>query len=246
MKFCKKKYAVEPGRIGFLFQENKFEKILEPGIYKFRDPSNKISLYTISILPEFKTYISQEVLTKDNIALRFSHAVYYKITDYMKLIEKFDITGRNKPLSDAVSEYIHYITQIAIREKISESISEELNENRNKITEKMNIDLTEKTKEHGITIDYIDLRDLTFPKVIQDLFAKILESKIRARADLENARTQVAAARALKNASEIMKNDESIKQLQYIDTILKIAEKGKHTFIFGDQAGLFKTPGIGK
>ena len=80
------------------------------------------------------------------------------------------------------------------------------------------------------------LRDVTFPKQIQDLFAKQLEAKIRAKADLENARTQVATARTLKNASELMKGDENIKFVQLLETITKIAEKGKHTFVIGDLA----------
>jgi hypothetical protein len=78
------------------------------------------------------------------------------------------------------------------------------------------------------------IRDLTFPKNIQDLFARQLESKIRGKSDLENARTQVATARALKNASELMKDDENIRFFQFIETITKIADKGKHTFVIGD------------
>lgn len=50
----------------------------------------------------------------------------------------------------------------------------------------------------------------------------------------ENARTTVATARALKNASELMKDDENIKFFQLLETITKIADKGKHTFMIGD------------
>jgi hypothetical protein len=74
----------------------------------------------------------------------------------------------------------------------------------------------------------------TLPKSIQDLFAKNLEAKIRAKSDLENARTTVAVARALKNASELMKDDDNIRFFQLLETISKIAEKGKHTFMIGD------------
>lgn len=61
-----------------------------------------------------------------------------------------------------------------------------------------------------------------------------MEAKIRAKADLENARTAVAIARTLKKASKIMKGDDNIKFFQLLETIGKIAEKGKHTFNFGD------------
>lgn len=76
--------------------------------------------------------------------------------------------------------------------------------------------------------------DLTFPKNIQGLFARHLEAKIRAKADLENARTAVATARALKNASELMKGDDNIRFFQFMETISKIAEKGRHTFLVGE------------
>ncbi|MDX2128683.1 MAG: SPFH domain-containing protein [Chloroherpetonaceae bacterium] len=88
--------------------------------------------------------------------------------------------------------------------------------------------------EIGIMIEQIQIRDITFPKTIQDLFAKHLEAKIKAKSELENARTAVAAARALKNASELMKDDENIRFFQMIETLNKIAEKGKHTFMIGD------------
>jgi len=67
--------------------------------------------------------------------------------------------------------------------------------------------------------------------MIQQLFAQQLKAKIRAKIDLENARTTVATARALKNAAELMKNNENIKFIQYLETITKIAAQGKHTFI---------------
>ena len=100
--------------------------------------------------------------------------------------------------------------------------------------------MEKQVSELGVTIEQAQLKDLTFPKSIQDLFAKHLEAKIRAKSDLENARTAVATARALKNASELMKDDDNIKFFQFIETITKIAEKGRHTFMIGDLNQLTK------
>jgi hypothetical protein len=61
-----------------------------------------------------------------------------------------------------------------------------------------------------------------------------LESKIRSKTELENARTAVATARTLKNAAELMKENEYIRFIKYMDTISRIAEKGKNTFVIGD------------
>ncbi len=132
------------------------------------------------------------------------------------------------------------IVQISIRKVITEFNSEELNEKRNNLVDFKNEEMDKEIASLGISIEKAQIRDLTFPKTIQDLFAKHLESKIRARADLENARTAVATARALKNASELMKDDENIKFFQILETMTKIAEKGRHTFMIGDVHQLTK------
>ena len=116
--------------------------------------------------------------------------------------------------------------------------SEQPNEKRNELLTAVPDVLQRELSEYGLEIVRLMLRDITFPKPIQDLFARSLESKIRAKADLENARTAVATARTLKNATELMKGDENIRFFQILETITKIAEKGKHTFVVGDlQAG---------
>lgn len=123
-----------------------------------------------------------------------------------------------------------------MRRLISEIESEDLNEKRNEILTEIPAELQNDVQEYGIEIARLLLKDLTFPKTIQDLFARHLEAKIRAKADLENARTQVATARTLKNAAELMKGEKNIKFVQMLETVTKIAEKGKHTFVIGDLA----------
>jgi regulator of protease activity HflC (stomatin/prohibitin superfamily) len=133
------------------------------------------------------------------------------------------------------------ITHIAIRQVISSINSEEINEKRSEICDFKTESMVTEAQQLGLRLEGAFLRDLTFPKAIQDLFAKQLEAKIRAKADLENARTAVATARALKNASELMKGDDNIRFIQLLETMTKIASNGKHTFILGELDSL-KSP----
>ncbi|EKR72757.1 SPFH domain/Band 7 protein [Leptospira noguchii str. 2006001870] len=120
-----------------------------------------------------------------------------------------------------------------IRERISNYTIFELNEKREKlfegILEKLNVILA----KQGVTLTSTSLLDFSFPKNVQDIFAKLVESKVRSLSDLENARTQVATARTLKNAAELMKGDESIQFFQFLETISRIASKGSHSFVIG-------------
>lgn len=249
MRLFKKQYQVKPNTIGFLFRNHSLEKELNPGYYSTYDFKNRTALFCLPTSSRLISIRNQEVLTKDNIALRFSFKVFYKITDGEKFLTKFsfDNTTSDVYAQDPVNtmlceaeQRLYTMAQVFIRNTISELDSETLNAKRNVLTD-FNNAMEKQASDFGITTEQAHLVDLTFPKSIQNLFAKQLEAKIRAKSDLENARTAVATARALKNASELMKDDENIKFFQLIETITKIADKGKHTFMIGDIQQMIKT-----
>jgi regulator of protease activity HflC (stomatin/prohibitin superfamily) len=234
MGIFKKQYQVKPNTVGFLYRDNKFEKKLTSGYHEVWDWKDRTELFTLPETSKLLAVTNQEVLTKDNIALRFSFNVIYKITDGQKFLGKFALDKDIYSIIKEAEQRLYNIVQLYIRNKIAELDSETLNEKRNELTDFKTEEMVKEISEFGITIEQAQLRDLTFPKSIQDLFAKHLEAKIRSKSELENARTAVATARALKNASELMKDDDNIKFFQIIETITKIAEKGKHTFMIGD------------
>ncbi len=234
MSIFDREYQVKPNTVGFLYRNNTFEQKLTAGYHKVRDWKNRTELFALPETSKLLTVVNQEVLTQDNIALRFSFTVIYTITDGQKFLSKFALDKKISAILQEAEQRLYNIVQLYIRNKIADLDSETLNEKRNELTNFKTEEMMKEVAEFGITIEQAQLRDLTFPKSIQDLFAKHLEAKIRAKSELENARTAVATARALKNASELMKDDDNIKFFQIIETISKIAEKGKHTFMIGD------------
>ncbi len=240
MAIFKKQYQVKPNTVGFLYRDNIFEQKLNSGYHEIWDWKNRTELFCIPETSKLISIINQEVLTKDNVALRFSFNVLYKVTDGQKLLSQFALDRQVAYIIQELEQRIYNIVQLYIRNRIAEMDSETLNEKRNELTEFKTEEMEKQLNELGVTIEQAQLKDLTFPKSIQDLFAKHLEAKIRAKSDLENARTAVATARALKNASELMKDDDNIKFFQFIETITKIAEKGRHTFMIGDLNQLTK------
>ena len=234
MSVFKKQYQVKPNMVGFLYRDNIFERKLTSGVHEVWDWKKRTELFTLPETSNFLTVKNQEVLTKDNIALRFSFYIIYKITDGQAFLGKFTLDKQMIEIMQEAEKRLCNIVQQYIRNRIAESDSETLNEKRNELTDFKTEEMEKEAAAFGITIEQARLRDLTFPKSVQDLFAKHLEAKIRAKSELENARTTVATARALKNASELMKDDDNLKFFQIIETIAKIAEKGKHTFMIGD------------
>ncbi len=234
--FGRVRFLVSPNEVGYLYRKNRLEQKLDAGTYDYFDYRKVLRLVALPTANQIHNIVNQEVLTKDNIALRFSFFVEYKIGNTDKFLEKTDVFANPYNIFFQTEQLIHNLSQVCVRRVISEIESEDLNEKRNDILTEIPVELQTDLNDYGIELVRLLLKDLTFPKTIQDLFAKHLEAKIRAKADLENSRTQVATARALKNASELMKGDENIKFVQMLETITKIAEKGKHTFVIGDLA----------
>lgn len=234
MSLLRKNYQVKPNTAGYLYEDNVFKQKLTSGNYKMWDFGNKTEVLILPETPKLITITNQEVLTKDNIALRFSFNVLYRIVDGEKFLSNFSLDKQIYLIIAEAEQRLYNIVQLYIRNIIVQTDSEELNEKRAELNDFRTEGMKNDAAALGISIEQAQLRDLTFPKSIQDLFAKQLESKVRAKSELENARTVVATARALKNASELMKDDDNIRFLQLIETFTKIAEKGKNTFVIGD------------
>ncbi|MCP9494220.1 MAG: slipin family protein [Pyrinomonadaceae bacterium MAG19_C2-C3] len=226
-------FSVPPNHTGFLYKKNRLVLKLEPGIYRIFDWRNETQLLTLPTTNKLQTVTNQEVLTSDNVALRFSYFIEYRIGNPDRFITKFNVTHQFTATAEA-EQLMHSLTQVHLRRIIAQISSEELNERRDTLLETVPETLRTELADYGIEVVRLTLRDISFPKQIQDLFARHLEAKIRAKADLENARTAVATARALKNATELMKGDDNIRFFQYLEAITKIADKGKHTFIIGE------------
>ena len=240
MRLFTKKYEVKANTTGYLYRNNIYEKKLTAGYYKIRDWKNRTSLICLPTTSKLLTIINQEVLTKDNVAFRFSFNILYKIVDGEKFLSQFPLNAKVSYIIEQAEQRLYNMVQIMIRNRISQYESETLNEKRHELTDLKTDEIINQALAFGIEIEEVQLKDLTFPRAIQSLFSKHLEAKVRAKSELENSRTAVATARALKNASELMKNDENIKFFKLLETITKIAQKGKHTFNFGDLNQLTK------
>ena len=239
MGLFRKVVSVRPNQIGYLYRQNKFRERLTPGIYKFFDVYREIDCLTLPTVSQILTIVNQEVLTKDNISLRISYLVEYLINDSDIFVNKFNLFNQRQGLQEtnAIAEaesLIYNFAQVYLRETIAQIESQQINNQRQEILSVIPEALQQKLAEYGIVVQHLIVKDIGFPKMIQQLFAQQLEAKIRAKLDLENARTTVATARTLKNAAELMANHDNIKFIQFLETITKIAAQGKHTFAIGD------------
>lgn len=125
---------------------------------------------------------------------------------------------------------VHYFRQVQVRKAIGAIPSAELSDVQDSLLSKVSPTLREEPARYGIAVRRQPLRDVPFPRTIQQLFSRKLEARIRAESDLENARSVVSAARTTKNAAKLMQSDDTIRYLQLLEILNKIARRGNHTF----------------
>lgn len=229
------KIVVHPNQVGVLYVDSHLQKIYTPGVYRFSGLFKTCKVFHFSTLPELLMVTNQEILTKDNIAFRFSFLFQYQIIDVEKFLQHAALDQNDFHLKLQLENLLTNNMKIQIREKIADMSIHELNENRKNILEGLTELANEKFEAMGVQLSELSALDISFPKNIQDIFAKLLDARVRAQTDLENARTQVAAARALKNAAEILKGDKDVKYLQFMELISRIASKGNHSFVIGTE-----------
>ena len=234
MVLLRKRISIPPNHIGYLYKKNRLKRTLDAGIYYVIDWWWEVQYVAIPLFEQLITITNQEILTQDNISLRISFIVQYQITQSEALINKVDVFSKNPPLISNVSTIVHNFSQVYLRNAIAKISSQDLNQNRSNILQKIPELLQIQLGELGISVTKLVIKDISFPKTIQKLFAAELEAKIRAKADLENARTAVASTRALKNAAKLIESDPNLKFMQFLETITKIASQGNHTFHLGE------------
>lgn len=230
----KRKFIVKPNYAGLLFKESQLMNVLDSGHYHYFDFFNKMSLVQLPMFAQQQYINGQEVLSKDKIAFRFSFFFSIKLVDVNIYIQQFDISNEHVAgLLMSVKTLVHRKIQVFLRSKFGALQSDEIATN-DKSLFTADEDLKNECLSYGFELLELMVIDISFPKRIQELFSKHLEAQQKAKADLELARSTIATARALKNAAKIIDGDEQVKFIQTMETINKIAEQGKHTFIFGD------------
>jgi regulator of protease activity HflC (stomatin/prohibitin superfamily) len=85
-----------------------------------------------------------------------------------------------------------------------------------------------------LKVEILDFQlvNVVMPKSIMNLVASEVENQMKAKMELEAARTKVAVARTLKNASDLLKGDEIAMELKKLDVIEKIGGRGKTQIVF--------------
>ncbi len=163
----------------------------------------------------------QDVITKDNVTLKISAVVYFKIIGPLDAIVQ-------------VADYYYAISQLAqttLRSICGEAELDKLLAEREKINSEIQDILDKHTDPWGIKVTIVELKQIDLPQDMQRAMARQAEAERDRRAKIINADGEYQAAQRLSDAAKIIAENPMALQLRYLQTLNEISSTNNTTMV---------------
>ncbi|GAA4276401.1 slipin family protein [Aquimarina mytili] len=202
------------------FRFGKYIKILQPGFRWIIPLVETIQIVDIRVITV--NILSQEVMTEDNVPCSIDGVVFFRINDPEKAVLE-------------VEEYkfaISQLSQAALRDVCGKveldiilSKREEMGKNIKNIVEL-------ETKEWGIEIIDVKIKDIQLPENMKRMMANQAEAERSRRARIILALAEEQAATKLLEAGKLIDQSPSAIKLRLYQTLSNIAAEKNSTILF--------------
>lgn len=202
---------------GVHFRLGKIKKVKQPGltmIIPIIDRLKKIDMRTIT-----HNVPGQDVITKDNISVRVSAVLYYKVVDPVKA------TIEIEDYNDGTSQ----LAQTTLRSICGVDDMDHMLSERDAINHKMQEILDHETEPWGIKVSKVEIKEIDLPESMQRAMARQAEAERERRASVINADGELQAASKLSEAADLISRNPAALQLRYLQTIREIGVSDKTT-----------------
>ncbi|HBE73979.1 MAG TPA: hypothetical protein DDW31_07845 [candidate division Zixibacteria bacterium] len=164
----------------------------------------------------------QEVITKDNVSIKVNAVLYFQVFDTAKAIV-------------AVEDYMYATSQMGqttLRSILGEHELDDLLSNREKINQKLQKILDERTDPWGVKVNAVEVKDVDLPEGMRRAMAKQAEAERERRAKVIHADGEFQASAKLKDAANVMAEQPVTLQLRYLQTLTEVATEKNSTILF--------------
>lgn len=215
---------------GLLYRNGKLVRVLDPGRYltmPYRD-----FVANVDLREAVQNVVNQELISADNLAIRLSSSVVYKIADPQLAIEQ----------ARSYSEVLYLDIQLVMREIVSGLKIEEVLEKRNELSDKLVAALKPKAALVGLSIESGGIKDITFPADVKRIFNQVAAAEKSAQASLSKSRAEVASMRALANAAKMMESNPNLLALRTLQSVSELANTSGNTIVLGVPSPMVPMP----
>ena len=198
---------------GVIFRLGRLVGARGPGLFviiPFIDQMQKMDLRVVTLdVPP------QEVISRDNVSIRVSAVVYFRVLDPENAVIKVE-NFRNATFQ---------IAQTTLRSVLGQSELDELLAEREQINLRLQQIIDEQTGPWGIKVSVVEVKDVELPDVMQRAMARQAEAEREKRAKIIHAEGEFQASQTLADAAQVISSQEGALQLRFLQTLNEVADR---------------------
>ncbi len=202
------------------FRFGKYIRILSPGFKWIIPLVETIQIVDIRVITI--NILSQEVMTEDNVPCSIDGVVFFRILDPEKAVLQ-------------VEEYNYAITQLsqaALRDVCGKVELDTILSKREEMGKNIKTIVEEETREWGIEIIGMKIKDIQLPENMKRMMAGQAEAERSRRAQIILALAEEQAAGKLLEAGKLIDQSPSAIKLRLYQTLSNIAAEKNSTIVF--------------
>ncbi len=213
---------------GVIFRLGRLIDVKGPGLIfliPVIDKMLRVSLRTVTMdVPP------QDVITRDNVSVKVSAVVYFRVMDPNKAIVE-------------VENYMYATSQLAqtsLRSILGQEELDSMLAEREKINLHIQEILDKNTEPWGVKVSHVEIKQIDLPQDMQRAIARQAEAERTRRAKVINADGEFQAAAKLNEAADVLAKNPIGLQLRYLQTLAEIATENSSTTIFPVPIDIFE------
>lgn len=216
-----RRIIVNEFQVGLLYKKGVFIRELSAGAYWVWTPTDSINV--VDVRRATLTLSGQEVVTADNVGIKFSCLLIYRVADAKKAINE----------SQGWYQEIYAYVQLALRDVISTLKLDEILAARSTLGDQLVELVKPKAAEIGIEMSMVQIKDIILPSEIKKIYSELIRAQKEGAVALERARGEQAALRNLANAARLIEDNPALMNLRILQSLASQSGQNAPTIILG-------------
>ena len=192
---------------GVVFRLGKVRGVREPGLrfmIPLVDRMRKVSLRTVTMPIQ-----SQQIITRDNVSIGVAAVAYFRRVDPVKSIVEIE----------NVQAAVGQIAQTTVRNVVGRSLLDQVLTDTETLNESIKQILDRTTRQWGIYVLLVELKDIELPPSMQRAMARQAEAEREKRAKIIHAEGELIASEKLSQAAAVISREPGAMTLRYLHVI---------------------------
>ena len=205
---------------GVIFFLGRFQTVKGPGLIIVVPGVQQI--VKIDLRTKVYDVPSQDVISKDNVSVKVSAVIYFRVVDAEKAIINVE------DFFEATSQ----LAQTTLRSILGQHELDEMLAQRDKLNAGIQVLLDEQTASWGIKVANVEIKHIDIDESMIRAIAKQAEAERERRAKVIHATGELEASDKLLQAAKVLSGQPQALQLRYMQTLTELSRDRSSMIVF--------------